>query len=831
MTHETAEESRAASGQGALGAGLRRLLAESGLDKGTAVVRANRLLDGWGVRRLSASRLTERLSGQPGSNFAQLWALVAVMLVARGDLTEAEAAAAGRTGTAAGDGPPAPRTRAGHTGEGPPAPRARAGRESGAGPGRAQGHYDNWYALWESVRAEPGPGPDPGLGAYLDAAARAARVHPYPGLFGEDSPPLAYSYVPQRVAAAVPGGKVSGEHWAAAEVFAAPGGTGLLVAGPGGGKSTLLRVQVAEMAALLAERANRGAGQAFPVLVRAVKLASRGPFAHVLAAAASDALAGQLAPGTLTEDFFRGRPHPKADWLVLVDGLDEIPAPAARAALLRTLAVAAREGPYRFLVTTRPLPPNELDTATSPAARFELLPFTAEDLRGYARARFAALDGPEEHAERFAALLGKAGLADLARIPLMAAMLCRLYAQAPGERLPEGRTAVHREFVERVHAHNTHKDVIETHRRAIEALARPFQHMPDRDAVVRAASAARDELPDLVGHLAFRLLHTGAATMDEALADHPRSRPPAPLSAPDWHRFLREMLSVTGLLTVEGSHLTFPHRTFMEYHAARYATLTRWDRAGEVRHLLDSRWVKPPSWPFTRATWSMSVVKVNLRAVLGLYGLPCLTRADMSYAGFVLDLVEAHGTDLTIRYLRIARRGGAEGGTFITLQAALGTLVPTKAAEAARATLAAVALSGRRVAGEQRVLAAEILCRVGDERGIEALRAMAEDPKQLDILDQWHTPARMQMCDFVAMAPLTPYEEEDMRRRSRRDTQAMLEAVTRDPTLDEAVRREAAQVRAAFGTAIGETPATRVTRARSRPDGTPWWHRRGRRTP
>ncbi|MEU9413638.1 hypothetical protein AB0E08_49220 [Streptomyces sp. NPDC048281] len=836
MTQESAAKSQAASGQGALSAGLRRLLAESGLDKGIVVVRANRLLDGWGVRELSAPRFAERLSGQSGSNFAQLWALVAVMLVARGDLTEEEAVASGRTRTAAGDGPPAPRARAGHTNEGSLGSRARAGHatgavpESSAGPGRVQGHYDYWYALWESVRAEPGLGPDPRLSIYLDAAARAARVHPHPDLVSDESVLPADTYVPQRVAAAVAGCEGPGEPGPAAGVFAAPGGTSLLVAGPGGGKSTLLRVQVAETAALLADRANRRAGQAIPVLVRAVKLTARGPFAHVLAAAASDALAGQLAPGTLTEDFFSRRPHPKADWLVLVDGLDEIPAPAARAALLRTLAAAEQEGPYRFVVTTRPLPPDEIDAAPAPAARYELLPFTAEDLHGYARARFADLNDADGHVERFTALLAEAGLAELARTPLMAALLCRLYAQTPGQRLPQGRTAVYREFVDRVHTYNTHKDVIETHQRAIEALASPFQHVPDRDTVTRAASAARDQLPDLIGHLASRLLYAGGDTVADALADHPLSRPPTPLSAPDWHRFLREMLLVTGLLTAEDGELGFPHRTFMEYHAARHATLTRRDRAGEVWHLLDSRWIKPPTWPFTRATWSVSVVKVNPFTFFGIYGLPCLTRADLSYAGFVLDLVGAHGTDLRSRYLRIAARGGAEGGTFVALQAALGTLVPAEAAQAARATLAAIASSGRRVAGEQRVLAAETLCRVGDARGIEALRAMTQDPERLDVLDQWHTPIRMQMPS-MAIAPIMPHEADAMRRDSRRDTKSKLEALMCDATLPEAVRREAAQVRAAFGTVIGENTAAQASRAKTRQGGGRWWRRRGRPAP
>ncbi|MDH6502512.1 hypothetical protein M2156_008822 [Streptomyces sp. SAI-149] len=829
MTQESAEESPAASGQGVLGAGLRRLLAESGLDKGIVVARANRLLDDWGVRRVSAPRFTERLSGQPGSNFAQLWALVAVMLVARGDLTQAEAAVPLRIRTTAGDGPPAPRARVGQTGDQPSVPRARAGRTSGAGPGRAQGHCDYWYVLWESVREEPGPGPDRRLGVYLDAAARAHCGHAYPDLFSDDSALIADTYVPQLVVATARGREGTGKPGPAAEVFAAVCGSSLLVAGSGGGKSTLMRIHAAETAAQLVDRHS---GKDVPVLVRAVKLAARGPFAHVLAAAASDALADQLAPGALIADLFRRRPSPKANWLVLVDGLDEIPA-RARTTLLRTLAAAEQEGPYRFVVSTRPLPRDELEAMPPAWARFDLLPFTAEDLHGYARARFADLTDRDGHVERFSALLAESGLAELARTPLMAALLCRLYAQTPGQRLPNGRTAVYREFVDRVYNQNTHKDVIESHQRAIEALVRPFQHVPDRDAVISAASTARNELLDLVGHLAFQLLYARAGTFAEAVADHPLSCPPSPLSAREWHAFLREMLSATGLLTAQGGELAFPHRTFMEYHAARCATRTRTERAWELWHLLDSRWVRPPTWPFTRKTWSMSVMKVNFLSILGFYGLPTLTHADMSYAGFVLDLVDAHGgpgANVRIRYLRIATRGGGEGGTFVTLQAALGTLVPAQAADAARATLARVALSGRRISGEQRLLAAETLCRVGDERGLEALRAMAEDPQQLDVIDQWHAPFRLQAMPYI-FAPITPYEVEIMRRDSRRDTESKLEAMMRDPTLPEMARGEAGRVRVAFGTIIGDRAGARVGLAKSRPNRGRWWRKRGRPAP
>lgn len=48
-----------------------------------------------------------------------------------------------------------------------------------------------------------------------------------------------------------------------------------------------------------------------------------------------------------------------------------------------------------------------------------------------------------------------------------------------------------------------------------------------------------------------------------------------------------------------------------------------------------------------------------------------------------------------------------------------------------------------------------------------------------------------------------------------------------DATLPEAVRRGAAQVRAAFGTVIGENTAAQASRAKTRPGGGRWWRRRG----
>jgi hypothetical protein len=183
----------------------------------------------------------------------------------------------------------------------------------------------------------------------------------------------------------------------------------------------------------------------------------------------------------------------------------------------------------------------------------------------------------------------------------------------------------------------------------------------------------------------------------------------------------------------------------------------------------------------------------------------------MSYVGFVLDLAAgADGIDLGRKLHRIADQGGVEGGAFVALQAALGTKVPAAAAEAARTTLVDVALGSGRIPGEQRVLAAETLSRLGDERGLAALTALAEDPDLLDTVDPLHRDA----AGPTFMSPSLELWDGDgggvsfARRRSRLDTARKLTAVMCDPTLDPAVRREADRVRRAFGRLIKDPDLT-----------------------
>ncbi|MER6144943.1 helix-turn-helix domain-containing protein [Streptomyces sparsogenes] len=100
------------------------------------------------------------------------------------------------------------------------------------------------------------------LKAYLEAAAKAARQHPYPGVLGAPSlPALADVYMRQQARApaadnqespgpddAAASGSQTGPAVPAAEVFRADHGVCVLLGGPGGGKSTLLRAHLADAA-------------------------------------------------------------------------------------------------------------------------------------------------------------------------------------------------------------------------------------------------------------------------------------------------------------------------------------------------------------------------------------------------------------------------------------------------------------------------------------------------------------------------------------------------------------------------------------------------------
>ncbi|UQI45263.1 NACHT domain-containing protein [Streptomyces sp. HU2014] len=785
------EATGAGAGRLILGRELRALLHDSGLDRSQALAKANRLLPD-GAAKLNPQRVSERFAGEPGSDFPQLWALVEALLIECGRLRPLGAA-----------------------------------RSEAAEVRKRDGLRASWHTLWLLARKDPPPRPDPRLSGYLRAAARYARDHPYPDLPDTPRPPpLPEGCVPRHVLPLPPRAAGSagsaeagaagapcppaGEPGPATDVFTSGSPVAVLIGAPGSGKSTLLRVHLLDSADGPPDgRAKRNA--TVPVLVPAVALTGPAPLPQALATSVTALLGRHLPPGTtLTEDFFGRRPRPRATWLVLVDGLDEVADQEARAGLLGRLAdqAAADGSPYRFVVATRPLPAGELDTPGSHTARFALRPFTPDDLRRYAHERFRVLGDPDRHTALFTALIADADLDHLARTPLMASMLCGLYAVEPGGPFPEGRTAVYTRFMDRIYRRNSRKSIADTQQRAVDALEKPFQHLPDRQDVGAAAERARCHLPELVRSLAHRVFFEDTPATLGALAAHPLARPPAQVPEPDWNRFLGDLLRPTGLLTVQDGELSFPHRTFLEYHAACHATRDRAASAAATRRLVKWGWSRPPAtWPFCRC-WSMPVGRALRSGSRADEEASARKRADMSYAGFVLDLAASAGADPWKELHRVARKGGAEGGTFIALQAALGTRIRPETAAAARETLVRAALGHRKIPGSARVLAAETLAGLGDERGLDAFRAMADDPGRLDTLDPWHMP----LTELTHTEPPTQSELDEARRATRRDTVAQLDAVIRAAAPGAAARLHATRARTAFGRLVGEEAGGRPGR-------------------
>ncbi|MFD3613103.1 NACHT domain-containing protein [Streptomyces atroolivaceus] len=538
------------------------------------------------------------------------------------------------------------------------------------------------------------------LASYLRAAALTAGQHPYPGLAeGPGLFPLSEVYVRQlgedqgvegqRTGAAadlndsdarVPrdlAGDVLGvvnELVPAEAVFTRADRIRVLLANAGGGKSVLLRHHLSDGAARrLAGRVHDQLHPAVPVLIRATALAAEPLLPRALEAAVIEELGPYGLRDAPTADFFTRPPFSGTPWLVMVDGLDELPSWATRVALLERLAREAGQdsSSYRFIVATRPLPNGELARLGPGARRFELQPFTPADLGTYARRCFRDLPNHDGHVRHFTAGLKVSGLHELARTPLMASMLCSLYAADPGRPQPGGRTGAYRSFVELLYEQNTHKSIRVTHTEAIRLLADRHQIPRDQQAAEQAARMVRDELPDLIDHLAHERINGNTAPAVATLATHLHVRRPDKLKPALWNAFLGDLLRPTGLLSERAGDFHFLHHTLLEYHAARHATRDVQARAELLARLFPRR----PASAGEDSTPSRSP----------LSSVPALPNrlgpADSSYLGFLLNGLLAPEDRVaadTVRALdELAARDAAAAVRLLAYQLRMRTGLPT----------------------------------------------------------------------------------------------------------------------------------------------------------
>jgi hypothetical protein len=653
--------------------------------------------------------------------------------------------------------------------------------------------------------------------AYLEAARRAAEQHPYPGLPSPlGPPPLTEVYVRQRSSPAArdkhnasggngPAAAGHGGSLAMADpaemVFQAADRVCLLIAGPGGGKSTLLRMRLRDTAgAWLAAKGKAGKATpaAVPVWVSARALAEEETQVPDALAAATRKLSQYGRHPALAEARFVRRPCTGAHWQLLVDGLDELSSAGERRAVLEKLANAVTQDPslYRCVVATRPLTGNELGVLDRildrPAPRYDLQPFTTDDLHTYTERFFGGRWPQDEAARRARQLTGAlhgTSLAELARTPLMAFMLCQSYLAQPERLLPGGRTAVYEAFTDLLYENNQHKRVADSHEQAIKRLVESLQSPRARTETDVAARQVHERLPELIDHLAYQWLTGQHIPLTQALASHEAVHRPSKVQQERWDTFLDDLLQHTGLLAHYTDGLGFTHQTFLEYHAARHATRDEHTRA----EILDK---------------------------LFRHGPPL---AQQSYVGFLLDGLlapsDAIATETAKRIDAFTRRDRTRDNErhrgyachFLSEQVYLGTNLPVASTAEQLNHLA----SDRTLDPLDRIPVARALARMDGYRrdGANWLIALANDPtlthavhvlaaKELAEVEGYRERTAQVLTQLVARitdhSPLGDQSTHDAHEQflqgvSRRSAAQLLAQLADDPTLNGTVRLEAAR--------------------------------------
>jgi predicted NACHT family NTPase len=314
----------------------------------------------------------------------------------------------------------------------------------------------------------------------------------------------------------------------------------LILGEPGAGKSTLLR-QLAQRAWDRPHEVGLDAPH-LPLLIPLRRLAAQE--AGSLEERLRRAVTGELVPKRdLPEDFFTRWPQQTdANWLLLLDGLDEVPAerrPRLMAWLRRAIPTL---GPVRIVVTSRPsgYSPGELDERAF--GHYDLLPFTPEQARAFASRWFG--EGAEKFLEEFARV--RAGA--LGGTPLLLTIAAKVY----GERgaLPGRRSALYDQFVdiwlEEAKGRGLSAELGERVSRVAKfGLARLALAMTERPGLT---------LRDLEQEAAAYLRDALRLSDDEAEAEGPR--------------FVEVMARRSGVFTRRGEACDFIHPTFREYLAA-----------------------------------------------------------------------------------------------------------------------------------------------------------------------------------------------------------------------------------------------------------------------
>ena len=288
---------------------------------------------------------------------------------------------------------------------------------------------------------------DPAVRRLLDAQRSEADYHQY--AFGSlPLPGVSLIYVEQHL------GTVHSRQKATrildADVFVRSSPKAIVIGAPGAGKSTLAAHTVGTAAlwwtqARVASRTRTAPfGGLLPVFIPAKALSDND---------VPNALAARWSQASVNADIFTRPPYRNADWLIIVDSLDEISAGETRSRVIQKLGnFIASDTKSHLIITTRALTSGELADLTSRGAQeFYLRLFGPDELERFATKWFNARGGGHVdaigEAARFMSHLRSSALMSIARVPLLATMAVLVYESDRDRTLPTSRAGLYHEFI------------------------------------------------------------------------------------------------------------------------------------------------------------------------------------------------------------------------------------------------------------------------------------------------------------------------------------------------------------------------------------------------
>lgn len=612
---------------------------------------------------------------------------------------------------------------------------------------------------------------------FLESSSRADGAHPYFLATAPAAPSLADVRVPLRIVA-------TDDRPATLATAIGDPCVSVIVAGPGGGKTSLLRLVQAESA----RRWIAGDDQdALAVVVPAASLVGR-PLSAGIAGAANESLSAVGLRRTLSEDLFRKPPRENKRWLVLVDGVDEITDTQSRREVLSMLGDKVASGPdrlYRFVVATRPLSIDETRPLGS-VPEYRLLPFSNNELMEVVRTWFECLcvDDPVTAATRFVEVIANAGMAEFARVPLMAALLCQVHAADPLRDVPRSRSELYARFIGLASARMNGPGGGGIRRQSEAMLGRFGSHAMDR------AETLLDEMYEAVDQLAGDERADSGDRSIEAwvarLMELPAGRCPQAVPAESWEAFLASVLRRCGLFVSSGRELDFLHRTLQEFCAARYAKRTVDTHVGELTRVLkpwrESQAANPNPWgaPLFRASYIAFLLEADspelhrravgcLASILGPDNLTACLLISILHPFGVLDSSEGQELVRKATEYVLAVAGDQDGDPIDRAWAAevLTDLDQKRGIEMLTRLTEEASLDdefeddAHDPDASVRLNAAKILMSVDRRRGAEAFLALAYDPDLIGACRVRAAHILLQVRDSRALAALEALVEDD----------------------------------------------------------------------